>query len=73
MFDYSKLLGLLKERHHTQSELAKFLGISENCLTNKLKGRSKVAFSSPEISKICSFLEIDAADVSLYFFTPRVL
>lgn len=72
MFDYSKLLGRLKEKRHTQAELAKFIGITENCLTNKLKGKSKIAFSSPEIVKICEFLEIDTADINTYFFTVKV-
>jgi len=70
VFDYSKLLGLMKEKNFTQKELCKAISISENSFTNKLKGRSN--FASPEIEKICNVLEISNKSIGKYFFTPKV-
>lgn len=70
MFDYSKLLGLMTEKHLTQKKLCEQINISENSFTNKIKGRSN--FSSDEIVKICNVLSISTKAVGKYFFTPKV-
>ena len=57
-FDYSKLLGKIKENGYTQSEFAAELG--------------KGYFRQPETIKMCDMLGIAYKDISLYFFTQKV-
>ena len=64
--DYSKLLGLLKERGVNQAELAEVIGISPTTLSLKING--KADFKLSEIKRICSFLEISAEKIGGYFF-----
>ena len=68
--DYSKLLGRSKEFGFNQKELAKEVGISEGQFCKKISGN--YAFKQTEIQRICEVLDIDAADIGLYFFTPAV-
>lgn len=69
-FDYSKLLGKMKECGLTQSEFAKIIGISETTLSLKLS--NKAVFKQNEI-KLCSdCLGLSANDIGHYFFTPLV-
>lgn len=67
MFNYSKLLGKLKEKGYTQGELAHAINISANALSNKILGKS--SFSNLEIKAICDILDISNVDVGTYFFT----
>ena len=67
MFNYSKLLGRMKEKGYTQGALAQALNISANSFTNKLHGKS--SFSNTEIKIICDVLEISNIQVGSYFFT----
>lgn len=67
MFNYSKLLGRMKEKGYTQGALAQALNISANSFTNKLHGKS--SFSNTEIKIICDVLEISNIQVGTYFFT----
>lgn len=69
-FDYSKLLGLMREKSITQSEAAKHLGISENALSHKVT--NKYPFKQTEIMSLCDLLEIQPSRLSEYFFTPKV-
>lgn len=66
MFDFNKLLGRMKEYGYTQSSMAKELGVTENCFTNKIKGRS--SFSSLEIKTMCNKLNIAPNKIGAYFF-----
>lgn len=68
MFDHSRLKGLMREKHMTQEDLAKRIGISEASLWNKLNNRSD--FSTTEMSVIMRVLGID--DPVPYFFDLRV-
>lgn len=69
-FDYSKLCGRIVEKNLTRGEVARLMGISGNTFISRMKNRSY--FNSQEIEKLCGILDIDAAEISLYFFTPRV-
>lgn len=66
VYDYSKLLGRLREKKITQSELARKLGISETSLNLSLN--NKRPFKQSEISGICDCLVIPAECIDSYFF-----
>lgn len=70
MFDYSKLLGRMKEKGITQEKLAEMIGVSGVTMSKKLNGKSE--WTQVEINKVCEILEIDPADIPVYFFTPKV-
>lgn len=70
MFDYSKLLGRIKEKVDTQDKFAELLGMSTTTLSKKLNGKSE--WTQAEINKACEILEIDSVDIPVYFFTPKV-
>ncbi len=66
IYDYSKLLGKLREKKITQSELAVRLGISETSLNLSLN--NKRPFKQSEISNICDCLSIPIDYIDSYFF-----
>lgn len=70
MFDYSKLKGRIVEKGYTQQKLCDGIGITQNSMTNKLKGKSD--FSSQEIAQICNMLDIEPKMIGSYFFVPIV-
>lgn len=70
VFDYSKLLGRIKECGFTQEMLAEEIGITK--ATMSLKLNNKAFFTQPDIQKIRMVLCIEQAEVGLYFFTPKV-
>lgn len=70
LYDYSKLLGRIKERGFTQEMLASAVGIQPPTLSQKLGNKAK--FKQGEISAICKVLNIADADIGLYFFTHLV-
>ena len=69
-FDYSKLLGRIKEYGFTQERIASEIEVSESTLSLKLN--NKAFFTQKEIIYICALLEIAYSDIGVYFFTPRV-
>ena len=69
-FDYSKLLGRIKEYGLTQEILALKIGMSVSTLSFKLN--NKAVFSQREIIKICALLDIEIVEIGVYFFTPKV-
>lgn len=66
-FDYSKLLGRMRERGFTQETLAKAIGINESTLNSKLK--NKTFFNARDIDKICEVLDISNSEIGTYFYT----
>lgn len=66
IYDYSKLLGRLREMGLTQSDLAGKIGISEATLNQKFK--NKTEFKQTEIAKILNAVNVDMASVDTYFF-----
>lgn len=69
-FDYSKLLGKMKEAGITQQQLAKSIGSTETTLS--LKFNNKAKFKQAEISAICDVVGIKHDEIGEYFFTPKV-
>lgn len=65
-YDYSKLLGRIKECGKTQESLALEIGTSTSTLSQKLN--NKGAFTQSEIRRISSSLVIPKEDIGTYFF-----
>ena len=61
-YDYSKLLGRMREKGYTQIEVCKRMRMSETTLNLTLG--NKRPFRQTEISKLCSILEIPMEDVA---------
>lgn len=70
VFDYSKLLGKIKEIFNSQAAFARALGLSESALSQRLT--NKVDFSQEEILSAVNLLGINRGHVAEYFFTPKV-
>lgn len=56
MINTNKLKGIIAERNQTQANVAKYLGISKNTMSIKMK---KGIFNSDEIDKMIEFLQIE--------------
>lgn len=69
-YDYSKLLGRIKEFGYTQQSIAHAIGIHPSTFSQKIHGR--VSFTQKEISSLCSSLSITNLAISDYFFTHKV-
>ena len=69
-YDYSKLLGRIRECGYTQEGLAEEIGITKT--TMNLKLNNKAFFTQPEIEKIRKVLCIDCDEIGVYFFTLKV-
>lgn len=65
-YDYSKLLGRMRELGKTQEDVEKAAGMSASTLNRKLN--TDRDFNQTEMKAICVFLGID--DIGAYFFTP---
>ncbi len=66
-YNYSKLLGKIKEQGFTQAKLADAIGINRGTLSAKLNGQ--YSFSVKEIDSICKELDISNNEIGAYFFT----
>ena len=66
-FDYSKLLGKIKEVYGTQGDFAAAIDMSEKTLSMKLN--NKLAWKQTEIIKGCELLHISSKDIHRYFFS----
>ena len=67
--NYSPLRGRMRECGLTQKECAAKIGISEGQLNRKLAG--EYDFKQHEIHGLCRLLNIDAAEIGHYFFSPK--
>lgn len=67
LFNYSALLGLMREKQYTQKALAEETSISLTQLSAKLNG--KYPFTQKDIQKISAVLGIAPVDIGHYFFT----
>ena len=65
-YDYSKLLGKIKEELGCNYNLAVKLKLSERTLSLKLN--NKVDFRQNEINQICEILHINEKNIGDYFF-----
>ena len=70
VYDYSKLLGKIKECGYTQESLAQVIKISESTLNLKLN--NKASFKQSEIKIICKVLDISEDEIGVYFFAEKV-
>lgn len=70
VFDYSKLLGRIRECGFTQESLAKHIGVAESSMCLKLN--NKANFRNIEIFLICEALNIASSEIGVYFFTLKV-
>ena len=70
IFDYSRLLGKIKEKCDTQYEFARQMGMSRTSLSKRLN--NLINFTSDEILRACKILDINDTDIPLYFFTAKV-
>jgi DNA-binding XRE family transcriptional regulator len=66
VYNYSKLLGRMREKGVTQVVLAKEIGLSETSINFSLG--NKRPFKQDEIASICAFLDIPISEVENYFF-----
>lgn len=65
-YNYSKLLGRMRERGVTQEQLSKEIGMNETTLSAKLNNRSQ--FKADEMDAVCEVLDISNEEISTYFF-----
>ena len=65
-FNYSKLLGRMRECGFTQEQLAKAIGINKGTLSVKLNNR--FSFTQDEILAICKLLNIPICEIGEYFY-----
>lgn len=69
-YDYRKLRGRIKEVCGTQDQFSKKLGIGRVSLSQRLN--NQLEFSQDEMLKTCDILEIERAEIPVYFFTIEV-
>lgn len=70
MYDYSLLLGKMREKNYTQEKLAKSLGISECSVNFSLNNKRN--FRQDEILKIIELLDIPKTQIERYFFAYKL-
>ena len=66
MFNFSKLLGRIREYGYTQESIAKAIGINKGTLSAKLNNKGE--FGTKEIDAICEILDIPNNEIGIYFF-----
>lgn len=71
-FDYSKLIGRIIEKYGSRKAFASAYGVSENCLSQKLNGKSRISINDIAKMKSSDFLSIADNEIGDYFFTPKV-
>lgn len=69
-YDYSRLLGRMKEKGYTQEKLAKYIGISECSVNFSLNNKRN--FRQDEIIKITGALDIPNEKIEEYFFAHKL-
>ena len=69
-FNYSKLLGRMKEFGFTQEMISSKIDINKGTLSAKLN--NKTAFTATEIADICRLLDISKHEIGEYFFAEIV-
>lgn len=70
IFDYSRLLGKIKEKCDTQDVFSKQMRMCRTSLSKRLN--NQLDFSQDEIIRACKILSISDADIPLYFFAVKV-
>lgn len=70
VYDYNKLTGRIIEKYGTRGAFAAALGISRESIRKKMRGVSN--WKQDEIISICELLDINLADIPVYFFCATV-
>ena len=65
-YNYSKLLGRMRECGITQEQLATEIGMNKATLSTKLN--NKFQFKAEEMDAICKVLDIPNEEIGTYFF-----
>lgn len=68
IYDYSLLLGRIREQRRTQRDVARAANMSPTTFNQKINGKRE--FRQSEIMDICSFLGIK--DMEPYFFSRKI-
>lgn len=71
IYDYSKLLGRIKEKYNTRENLSKHISISITSLNSRLNNSLK--FNQQDIDELCNALDINEEEIPIYFFTEKVM
>lgn len=69
VYNYSKVLGKIKENGFTLEVLAKKIGLNVSTLSKKFNNKSE--FHQREIKNICKSLGIEMKDIGEYFFCSQ--
>ena len=69
-YDYSKLLGRIKEKFGTRENLVKHITISITSLNLRLT--NQLEFTQNDIQELSFALEIPPEEISTYFFVEKV-
>jgi hypothetical protein len=69
-YDYSKLLGRIKEKYGTRENLVKKITISSTSLNLRLN--NKLRFDQQDIKELCRALDIEEEEIPDYFFKEKV-
>ena len=69
-YDYSKLLGRIKEKYGNRENLIPKISISSTSLNLRLT--NKLKFDQQDIKELCEALDIQEDEISAYFFTIKV-
>ena len=68
-FDYSKLLGRIREYGYTQKTLAALVKMSVSQLNQCLKGKAN--FKHTKILAICEVLDIPISEIGAFFYALK--
>lgn len=72
-FEYSYLRGFIREHFGTNANFAKFLGVSNTALYDRLK--NKTPFTQQEIDRVvrcATATELSPDDINRLFFTHKI-
>ncbi len=69
-YDYSKLLGRMRELGKTQELLARGIGINPATLNLKLNNKSE--WTQDQIAAACASLRINSQEIPMYFFSSDI-
>ncbi len=70
MYDYSKLLGKIKEKGYTQEKLAKAIKVSETTMNKRLN--NEIEFRQSEMKNILHVLGEPLNKLTMYFFKENL-
>ena len=68
-YDYSKLLGRIKEKYGTRENLVEKITISSTSLNLRLN--NKLKFDQQDIKELCEALDIQEIEIPDYFFQEK--